>query len=48
MSKKSKSNILSEKTKDELGKVNLEEQQKSSLQDKKKDLGHGNPINLKR
>ncbi len=48
MSKKSKSNIMSGKTKAELGKVNLEDQQNSSLPDKKKNSGHGNPINLKK
>ncbi|SHH63342.1 hypothetical protein [Clostridium grantii] len=48
MSKKSKGNILSEKNKEELEKVNMDEYGEINLQDKKKNFGKGNPVNSKK
>lgn len=48
MSKKSKGNIMQEKDKEELDKVNMEEYGSVALQDKRKNTGKGNPINLKK
>jgi hypothetical protein len=48
LSKKSKENILSEKNKEELEKVNMDEYGNINLQDKKRNFGKGNPVNLKK